>query len=92
MPAEQQLLELIADHQQGVLAAITGVGYPHLTNVLYLWDGQERVARVSTTADRVKARVLHRDPRAALHVAGDHFWSMSSPNATPSSPGGHRPR
>ena len=77
MPAEQQLLELIAARQQGVLAAVTRDGYPHLTNVLYLWDGHQRVARVSTTADRVKARVLHRDPRAALHIPGDHFWSYA---------------
>jgi PPOX class probable F420-dependent enzyme len=77
MPAEWQLLELIAAHQQGVLAAVTRDGYPHLTNVLYLWDGQQRVARVSTTADRVKARILARDPRAALHIPGDHFWSYA---------------
>lgn len=77
MSAEQQLLELIATRQQGVLAVVTRDGYPHLTNVLYLWDGHQRVARVSTTADRVKARVLHRDPRAALHIPGDHFWSYA---------------
>jgi hypothetical protein len=28
MPAEQQLLELIAAHQQGILAAVTRNGYP----------------------------------------------------------------
>jgi PPOX class probable F420-dependent enzyme len=75
--AEQQLMELIAARRQGVLAAVTREGYPHLTNVLYLWDGPERVARVSTTADRVKRRILARDPHAALHVAGDHFWSYA---------------
>lgn len=77
MAADQQLLELIAAHQQGVLAATTRDGYPHLTNVLYLWDAEERTARVSTTADRLKARILTRDPHAALHVAGDHFWSYA---------------
>ena len=77
MAAEQQLLELIADRQEGVLAAVTRDGYPHLTNVLYLWDAAERTARVSTTADRVKQRILKRDPHAALHVAGDHFWSYA---------------
>jgi PPOX class probable F420-dependent enzyme len=75
--AEQQLLELIAGRREGVLAAVTRDGYPHLTNVLYLWDAVERTARVSTTADRVKARILTRDPHAALHVAGDHFWSYA---------------
>jgi PPOX class probable F420-dependent enzyme len=74
---EQQLLDLIANSRQGILAAVTRAGYPHLTNVLYVWDSAERVARVSTTADRVKARILWRDPRAALHVAGPHFWSYA---------------
>jgi PPOX class probable F420-dependent enzyme len=75
--AEQQLLQLVAASQQGVLAAVTREGYPHLTNVLYLWDPETRTARISTTADRVKGRILRRDPRAALHVPGDHFWSYA---------------
>jgi PPOX class probable F420-dependent enzyme len=77
MAAEHQLLELIAGRQQGVLAGVTRDGYPHLTNVLYVWDAQEQTARVSTTADRVKGRILTRDPHSALHVAGDHFWSYA---------------
>jgi PPOX class probable F420-dependent enzyme len=77
MPDERQLLELIATSHQGVLAAVTRAGYPHLTNVLYVWDSANRIARVSTTADRVKGRILRRDPRAALHVAGSHFWSYA---------------
>ena len=56
---------------------MTRAGYPHLTNVLYAWDGAERLARVSTTADRVEGRILSRDPRAALHVAGPHFWAYA---------------
>jgi PPOX class probable F420-dependent enzyme len=77
MPDEQQLVDLIATSNQGVLAAVTPVGYPHLTNVLYVWDSAENIARVSTTADRVKGRILRRDPHAALHVAGPHFWSYA---------------
>src|ERR1700719_4088354 len=77
MADEQQLLDLIASSHQGVLAAVTRAGYPHLTNVLYVWNGHERTARVSTTADRVKGRILRRDPRAALHVSGPHFWSYA---------------
>lgn len=77
MPDEQQLLELIANSRQGVLAAVTRAGYPHLTNVLYVWDPVERTARISTTADRVKGRILRRDHHAALHVAGPHFWSYA---------------
>ena len=40
MPAEQPLLELIRP-PAGVLATITGVVYPHRSNVLYLSDGQK---------------------------------------------------
>jgi PPOX class probable F420-dependent enzyme len=77
MSDEQRLLELIATNSQGILAAVTRDGYPHLTNILYVWDAAERTARVSTTADRVKGRILKRDPRAALHVSGPHFWSYA---------------
>src|SRR5437588_12378904 len=77
MPNEKKLLDLIPTSQQGVLAAVTRDGYPHLTNVLYVWDSAAKMARVSTTADRVKGRILQRDPRAALHVAGPHFWSYA---------------
>jgi PPOX class probable F420-dependent enzyme len=75
MPDEQQLLNLIENSREGVLAGVTRDGYPHLTNVLYVWDEAERIARVSTTADRVKGKILRRDPRAALHVSGPHFWA-----------------
>jgi PPOX class probable F420-dependent enzyme len=77
MPDEQQLLDLIANNSQAILAGVTRAGYPHLTNVLYVWDAAERTARVSTTADRVKGRILRRDPRATLHVSGPHFWSYA---------------
>jgi PPOX class probable F420-dependent enzyme len=77
MAEEQELLELIAGNREGVLAAVTRAGYPHLTNVLYVWDAEERIARVSTTATRVKGRILRRDPHAALHVSGPHFWSYA---------------
>jgi PPOX class probable F420-dependent enzyme len=77
MSDEQKLLDLIATNSQGTLAAVTRAGYPHLTNVLYVWDATERIARVSTTADRVKGRILRRDPHAALHVSGSHFWSYA---------------
>lgn len=77
MDAEERLLQLVASGQQGVLAAVSRNGYPHLTNVLYLWDPDAATALVSTTADRVKTRILTRDRHAALHVAGDHFWSYA---------------
>jgi PPOX class probable F420-dependent enzyme len=77
MADEARLLELIAGTNQGILAGVTRAGYPHLTNVLYVWDGAQRMARVSTTADRVKGKIMRRDPHAALHVPGAHFWAYA---------------
>ncbi len=77
MPDQEQLQELIANNSQGILAAVTQAGYPHLTNVLYVWDAAKRRALVSTTARRVKGRILRRDGRATLHVPGAHFWSYA---------------
>lgn len=77
MADEQKLLELIGGRREGILAAVSRTGYPHLTNVLYAWDSEQATARVSTTADRVKGRILRHDPHAALHVPGDHFWAYA---------------
>jgi PPOX class probable F420-dependent enzyme len=74
---DDKLLGLVEASRQGVLATIAADGRPQLSNVLYLWDAAERIARISTTADRAKARNVLRDPRAALHVSGDHFWQYA---------------
>jgi PPOX class probable F420-dependent enzyme len=76
---DERLLSLVADpdQRQGILATLAADGRPQLSNVLYAWDGAARTARISTTADRVKARNVRRDPRAALHVSGDHFWQFA---------------
>jgi PPOX class probable F420-dependent enzyme len=76
-PLDDKLLAIIAGSRQGVLATIAADGRPQLSNVLYIWNAGERVARISTTADRVKARNLRRDQRAALHVSGRHFWQYA---------------
>lgn len=70
----ERLWQLVASRAQGVLATINKDGSPQLSNVLYVPDAADRLVRISTTADRVKARNLRRDPRAVLHVAGDDFW------------------
>jgi PPOX class probable F420-dependent enzyme len=83
MADEQALLDLIARSKEGVLAVVKSDGYPQLSNIYYLWDPAERVARISTTADRVKGRVLRRNPHAALHVAGSNFfeWAVAEGDA-----------
>jgi PPOX class probable F420-dependent enzyme len=77
MPAESELWDLVAAGREGVLAAVRRSGLPQLTNVLYLPDPGGRAVRISTTADRLKARILARDPRAVLHVTGDSFWAYA---------------
>jgi len=77
MPTETELWDLIASRREGVLAAIKRGGLPQLSNVLYLPEPGGRTVRISTTADRLKARVLARDPRAVLHVTGDNFWAYA---------------
>jgi PPOX class probable F420-dependent enzyme len=90
MATETELRALIAAGREGVLATINRSGLPHLTNVLYLPGPGGRTARISTTADRLKARNLSRDPRAVLHVTGTNFWAYAAAEgpATLSPPAG----
>ena len=77
MATETELRALIAAGREGVLATINRSGLPQLTNVLYLPGPGVGTARISTTADRLKARNLARDPRAVLHVTGASFWAYA---------------
>jgi PPOX class probable F420-dependent enzyme len=77
MAAESELWALVAAGREGVLAAVRRGGLPQLSNVLYLPGDGGRTVRISTTADRLKARILARDPRAVLHVSGDNFWAYA---------------
>ncbi len=70
---EPALLDLVAARHQGVLATVKKDGRPQLSNVLYAWDPEEGVARVSVTADRAKTRNAARDPRVSLHVSAEDF-------------------
>jgi PPOX class probable F420-dependent enzyme len=77
MATEQELWELVTGAQQGVLATVRRDGSPQLSNVLYAVDEPARLIRISTTADRAKARILRHNPAAALHVAGEDFWHFA---------------
>ncbi|MFJ3503414.1 pyridoxamine 5'-phosphate oxidase family protein [Streptomyces sp. NPDC090135] len=74
---EPELSGLLGRQRFGVLAGVRGTGHPHLSTVLYDWDPEERVLRVSSTADRLKVRRLRRDPHASLHVTGPDVWSFA---------------
>jgi PPOX class probable F420-dependent enzyme len=68
--------------REAVLATINSDGRPQLSNVLYIVDPATETIRISTTADRRKAKNLARDPRAALHVPGSDFWQYAVIDAT----------
>ena len=75
--SDDALVRFLAEHQFGALATNKSSGHPHLSTVLYSWDGGERIARISTTADRLKVRQLRKDPRAALYVSSEDHWSFA---------------
>jgi PPOX class probable F420-dependent enzyme len=74
---DEELTILLSEQQFGVLATVKRSGHPHLSTVLYHWDPDERIVRISTTDDRLKARHIRNDPRLALHVNGPDIWSFA---------------
>ncbi|MFI2777831.1 TIGR03618 family F420-dependent PPOX class oxidoreductase [Streptomyces sp. ALB3] len=74
---DRALSRILSERQFGVLAAVRSTGHPHLSTVLYRWDAEERILRVSSTAGRLKARILGRNPHASLHVDGGDVWSFA---------------
>jgi PPOX class probable F420-dependent enzyme len=65
----EELLGVVANQRFGTLATVRRDGRPQLSTVIYGWYPEEKLIRVSSTADRAKVRNLRRDPRAVLHVA-----------------------
>ncbi|MEW9553119.1 TIGR03618 family F420-dependent PPOX class oxidoreductase [Nonomuraea sp. NPDC050783] len=74
---DAELSALLARQRFGALATNEPGGPPRVSTVLYRWDPEQRVARISTIADRARARRLHQDPRCALYVTSDDFWSYA---------------
>jgi PPOX class probable F420-dependent enzyme len=75
--SDEALSDLLGKQQFGTLATNKRSGHPHLTTMVYSWDPETRIARFSTTADRIKVKHLRRGPRAALHVSGGDVWSFA---------------
>src|SRR5680860_1649521 len=66
-------LEFAAGYNRGVMLTVKRDGRPQASNVNYaVFD---RAIHVSVTEGRAKTNNLRRDPRGALHVASDDFWS-----------------
>jgi PPOX class probable F420-dependent enzyme len=79
---EAEALSIVAASRQGVLATVKRDGTPHLSNMLYVWDPDERALLMSTKAPRIKVRHLRNNPRAAVHVAGNNFFSYAVAEGT----------
>ncbi|MGC5020557.1 PPOX class F420-dependent oxidoreductase [Micromonospora sp. DT47] len=71
----QALTDLIAGRWLGVLATIKRDGRPQLSNVVYSFDQESGLIRVSVTDRRAKTANLRRDPRASFHVSSDDGWA-----------------
>lgn len=62
------LADLLAKHDQGVLATIRRNGRPQLSVVTYTFDPDTALIRASITDGRAKTANLRRDPRATFQV------------------------
>ena len=71
---------LVAEHRMGVLVTLKRDGRPQLSNIAYAFEN--RVARISVTADRAKTKNLAADPRASLHVTTPDFWRWAVAEGT----------
>ncbi len=74
---QQALTDLVAGRSMGVLATIKRDGRPQLSTVLYSFDRQAGLIRVSVTDDRAKTANLRRDPRASFHVSSEDGWAYA---------------
>ena len=67
-----EAMRFLAENHRGVFCALRKNGAPHQSPVIYaLMDGK---IRLSSTWDRVKTRLLQRDPRASFCVITDKFF------------------
>jgi hypothetical protein len=66
----------LAARTSGVLATVNPGGFPHLSTVIYAWDPDAQVIRVSTRANRAKAKNAAGNRHGALFVEGPDKWSF----------------
>ncbi|MEV7331119.1 PPOX class F420-dependent oxidoreductase [Micromonospora sp. NPDC093244] len=74
---QQALTDLIAGRSMGVLATIKRDGRPQLSTVVYSFDTDAGLIRVSVTEGRAKTANLRRDPRASFHVSSEDGWAYA---------------
>jgi PPOX class probable F420-dependent enzyme len=75
--ANEGLLGILTERNQGVLATIKADGRPQLSIVNYAFYPDQRLLKVSITADRAKYKNLRRDPRASLQVIRADGWAYT---------------
>ncbi|MEH1167497.1 PPOX class F420-dependent oxidoreductase [Micromonospora sp. CPCC 205539] len=74
---QQALTDLIADRSMGVLATTKRDGRPQLSTVIYAFDREPGLIRISVTDGRAKTANLRRDPRASFHVGSADGWAYA---------------
>ncbi|MGB2570223.1 PPOX class F420-dependent oxidoreductase [Micromonospora citrea] len=74
---QQALTALIAGRWLGVLATVKRDGRPQLSTVVYSFDPDRELIRVSVTDGRAKTANLRRDPRASFHVGSEDGWAYA---------------
>ncbi|MEU5906095.1 PPOX class F420-dependent oxidoreductase [Micromonospora sp. NPDC047527] len=74
---QQSLTDLIAGRSMGVLATIKRDGRPQMSTVVYSFDREAGLIRVSVTDGRAKTANLRRDPRASFHVGSEDGWAYA---------------
>jgi PPOX class probable F420-dependent enzyme len=79
---DQRMLSFVASQHAGVLATLKRDGRPQLSNLFYVWDGEQQLARIQVTVDHAKTRNLQADPRATLHVTSPDFWTWVAVEGT----------
>jgi PPOX class probable F420-dependent enzyme len=70
----EQALEYLKRNKRGVLATLKKDGRPQMSNVAYFFDPEDGQIKISTTADRFKAKNLQRDPRVSLLALGENWY------------------
>jgi PPOX class probable F420-dependent enzyme len=67
-------LAYVRDRHRGVLLTLKRDGRPQASNIAYSL-GDDGIIRISVTGTRAKTANARRDPRVALHVTAEDFWS-----------------
>ncbi|WP_262284656.1 PPOX class F420-dependent oxidoreductase [Micromonospora sp. MA102] len=73
----QALTDLVASRRLGVLATLKRDGRPQLSTVVYSFDRDAGLIRISVTDGRAKTANLRRDPRASFHVSSEDGWAYA---------------